>query len=247
MKFYYYTTLVCALLLGSCSQQQRITKTPCSQPNTVATEYIPATEQVAATPKQNNGETFTNNPRDYYEDAYTHLQQMLHGEQPLDFKKAVFITENAWCEDKIPYDAYNNYINALASECKAWKKANKLKDYFWEKDSTQVALNGAVYHVMTDTIRDEKRNIISTPYHYDFDDCFAKDNWTNMFVTKLMATDGGNCHSLPFLYKILAEELGTKHTSVFYLGIFTLTSIHKKQVGIIQSLQADASQLMPGL
>lgn len=29
-----------------------------------------------------------------------------------------------------------------------------------------------------------------------------------MFVTKLLKTHSGNCHSLPFLYKILCEELG---------------------------------------
>jgi hypothetical protein len=29
-----------------------------------------------------------------------------------------------------------------------------------------------------------------------------------MFVTKLLATHKGNCHSLPYLYKILADELG---------------------------------------
>jgi hypothetical protein len=31
-----------------------------------------------------------------------------------------------------------------------------------------------------------------------------------MFVTKLLRTHSGNCHSLPFLYKILCEELGAK-------------------------------------
>ncbi len=112
--------------------------------------------------------------------------------------------------------------------CRAWTIANKLRDYFWEKDSTEVALNGAIYHVLTDTIRDEKGDIISIPYHYDFTDCFAKDKWTNMFVTKLMATHGGNCHSLPFLYKILSEELGTKTYMCFLPGHIYLNQYSQK-------------------
>lgn len=30
-----------------------------------------------------------------------------------------------------------------------------------------------------------------------------------MFVTKLLVTNSGNCHSLPYLYKIVANEMGT--------------------------------------
>lgn len=51
---------------------------------------------------------------------------------------------------------------------------------------------------------------MNIPYRYDFDDCFAKEEWVNMFVTKLLATHKGNCHSLPFLYKLVAEELKVK-------------------------------------
>jgi len=35
-------------------------------------------------------------------------------------------------------------------------------------------------------------------------------DWTKMFVTKLMRTHSGQCHSLPYFYKILAEELGVQ-------------------------------------
>ena len=48
------------------------------------------------------------------------------------------------------------------------------------------------------------------PCTYDFDDFMGDKDWTKMFVTKLMKTRSGNCHSLPFYYKILAEEIGAK-------------------------------------
>ena len=48
------------------------------------------------------------------------------------------------------------------------------------------------------------------PYRYDFNDIFGSKDWSNMFVTKLLQTRKGNCHSIPYLYKILADELGAK-------------------------------------
>jgi hypothetical protein len=34
------------------------------------------------------------------------------------------------------------------------------------------------------------------------------NDWSKMFVTKLIRTGKGNCHAMPFLYKILCNELG---------------------------------------
>jgi len=147
--------------------------------------------------------------KDYYSLAYEELKRMLEGKQSLSFKKAVFITENAWFENNINYNAYNEYISGLTDICRQWNKANKLTDYKFE-DSTQVALSGSIFKVMTDTVWDVSGRIISLPFQYDFEDNFAQKRWENMFLIKLMATHKGNCHSLPFLYKILAKELGVK-------------------------------------
>jgi hypothetical protein len=92
---------------------------------------------------------------------------------------------------------------------KEWVKTNKLKKYTFS-DSLNVSLNAGIFYTLTDTIFNTNKGIINLPYTYDFNDCFAKDKWTNMFVIKLMLTHEGNCHSLPFLYKILAEELNAK-------------------------------------
>ena len=50
----------------------------------------------------------------------------------------------------------------------------------------------------------------NTKLTYDFDDLMGNKDWTKMFVTKLLRTKTGNCHSLPYLYKILADELGAE-------------------------------------
>ena len=70
----------------------------------------------------------------------------------------------------------------------------------------KTAGNWATFSYMTDTIAVNGFK----PYTYDFDDFMGDKDWTKMFVTKLMNTHGGNCHSLPYLYKILCEEIGAK-------------------------------------
>lgn len=62
---------------------------------------------------------------------------------------------------------------------------------------------------MKDTVRIANMvNVI--PFEYDFSDFLDTKNWPRTFVTKLMFTGSGNCHSLPYLYKILADELETE-------------------------------------
>jgi len=134
---------------------------------------------------------------------------MLEEKKLLNFKRAVFVTENSWFDDKLSYNTYITYISLLTNVCKEWGKANPLL-YYKQADSLQVAMGGAIFHIMTDTVKDVSGKLICIPYKYDFDDCFAQQNWTNMFVTKLMTNHKGNCHSLPILYKILADELGVK-------------------------------------
>ena len=47
-------------------------------------------------------------------------------------------------------------------------------------------------------------------FKYDFNDFMGDKDWTNMFVTKVMKTKMGNCHGLPYYYKILANELNAE-------------------------------------
>jgi hypothetical protein len=63
---------------------------------------------------------------------------------------------------------------------------------------------------MTDTIFLVQSLPLSLPFRYDPEDFFGARDWTNMFVTKLLATRSGNCHSMPILYKLLCDELGVK-------------------------------------
>jgi hypothetical protein len=73
-------------------------------------------------------------------------------------------------------------------------------------------LNQSVFNVIYDTTYLSADAVMTgyLPFRYSFDDPLGKQDWSNMFVTKLLATHQGNCHSLAYLYKILADELGAK-------------------------------------
>lgn len=150
--------------------------------------------------------------RTNYELAFDEMNQMLKGEIPISFKRAVFLTENAYLENQISYEEFQKTIGALANLTKAVVAADGL-DYS-KKDRKQVLLAGSIYRVMKDTLVIENpvtnTSFRKYPYTYDTADFWGAEDWTKMFVTKLLYTQSGNCHSLPVLYKILADELGAE-------------------------------------
>jgi hypothetical protein len=146
-------------------------------------------------------------PIDWYANAFKELNILLKCPATNgNFKRAVFTVENAWYENQLNYESYDNYLQQLATVCRLWVESNKL-DYH-EKDSIQINLSAAVYTLITDTINSKKGFTVTMPYGYDFEDYFGAKDWEKMFVCKLLQTQNGNCHSLPYLYKILAEEVG---------------------------------------
>ena len=144
-----------------------------------------------------------------YQNSFQQLDSLLETKNENQFKKAVFITENTFLNNQINYEKYDRYIQDLISLAKDWMSVNQL-DYKYS-DSMQVLKNFAIYKVLKDTIRLHTplhEEIAHVPYLYDFDDFSGNSDWKNMFVTKLLAIHSGNCHNLPYLYKILADELG---------------------------------------
>lgn len=142
----------------------------------------------------------------YYQDAFKELKKMLESGN-YNFKQAVFITENAYYAGKINQEGYSTIIQNLAQMARLWAASNRLQNYSAE-DSADVLLNYAIYKVLKDTIFYVPDVPLSASYTYDFEDFSGAKDWSKMFVTKLLASRSGNCHSLPYLYKILADELG---------------------------------------
>jgi hypothetical protein len=133
---------------------------------------------------------------------------MLRYKDSLDFKKAVFLTENVYFENSYKEKDFTDAINYNASLCKGIMKSGNI--VYPEKDSVKATAQCAVFVFMTDTIpiKTKKGTQIHTPFSYNFDDFAGQKDWSNMFVSTLMQTKKGNCHSLPYLYKMIMDELG---------------------------------------
>ncbi len=146
-----------------------------------------------------------------YEQGYREIEILLQENKPGNFKKAVFVTENSFLNQTLTFSSFESKIKQMAFLAGAWAKANGLPQYRL-KDSFNMALNYAIYTLMKDSIKivgkDPSQDLTTIPLLYDFTDFNGKKDWTKMFVTKLLYTYSGNCHSLPYLYKILADELG---------------------------------------
>jgi len=147
--------------------------------------------------------------RNEYERAYQELAKMLAGTYPLSFKRAVFIAENAFFDGRLSYEEFNNRVAGLAQVCRVLKATNDPYLLYDRDDKENVARNAAIFKMMSDTTHLRNGGYLP-PYQYDFEDFDGDRNWSKMFVSKLLVTHSGNCHSLPFLYKILAEETGAK-------------------------------------
>jgi len=143
-----------------------------------------------------------------YERAFLNLEGMLSGSKELNFKKAVILTEHAFLDGQIDTITFESEIQTLVQAIKYFNSTNQL--LYEKKDKAIVAKWAAIFKVMTDTTRMPINNdlIEFYPFQYDFEDFLGEQDWRKMFVSKLLNTGSGNCHSLPYLYKILAEELG---------------------------------------
>jgi hypothetical protein len=144
-----------------------------------------------------------------FDKAYNEIVAMLDNKQPLLFKRAVFLVENAYLNDSLNYGLYVEVINLYKKLVLAYSKSNKLLNYNFS-DSINENINASIFKVFTDTLNDENNKIISTPFQYNFEDALGNTNYESTFVNYLLFTKKGNCHSLPYLYKILTEEFNTK-------------------------------------
>jgi hypothetical protein len=148
------------------------------------------------------------NQEKLFEQSYALLNSMLVDENNYSFKKAVFSVENAFLDDKLDTLFCNNQIRLLNNLSKPLIKERFLA--YVERDKEKVNKWASVFEVMHDTIPINYNDKLYKyePFGYDFNDVFGHKTRENLFVSKLLETRKGNCHSLPYLYKILCEELG---------------------------------------
>ena len=148
-----------------------------------------------------------NTGADYFYKASEKLNRMLGGLEPMNLKQAIFAIENAYFEGKLDYQSFDKEIQNLITIAQLKAKQD---GYNWKNPQTR---NIMLFRAIADTLKVkmplEESYITSYPLQYDFNDFMGKQNWSKMFVSKLLASKSGQCHSLPLLYLILCEETGT--------------------------------------
>ena len=154
-----------------------------------------------------------------YESAFIEIHKMLKGESPLDFKRAVFLTENAYYSNKFDYKEFCKQIDNIEI---------KLNQFMRDKGVVNHVM-GKQFAIFNYMMEPSKYND-NTRMNYDFEDLMGQKDRSKMFVTKLMNTKTGNCHSLPFLFKILSDEM--KGESYLALGPNHVYIKHKDDKGL---------------
>src|SRR5699024_7413820 len=141
-------------------------------------------------------------------ESYALLDAMLNDKIEYSFKDAIFSVENAYFEGSLDKTEFEKELSLYVNLCNSLIDSRLLK--YAEKDRETMNKWAAVFTVMTDSIPlyIDDEQFIYTPFSYDFNDVFGHNDKQNLFISKLLKTRKGNCRSLPYLYKILAEELG---------------------------------------
>jgi hypothetical protein len=143
-----------------------------------------------------------------YLTAYDRIEAMLLEIDSLDFKTAVYLTENAYLDNLLNNELFDESILQYSSFCKNIINSGSI--VYPEKDREEATAQCAVFMFMTDTIpvMTDMGVAYHTPFEYNFDDYAGQKDWSSMFVSTLMETKKGNCHSLPYLYKMIMNEIG---------------------------------------
>jgi hypothetical protein len=145
--------------------------------------------------------------QDSYDLAFRIYRDALEGKVNLSFKEAIFHCENAYFDHQLRFEDFNAEIGLLKIYANLLKSANTLN--YDKKDKEKVSTYAAIFLLMTDTVTiklSEDKAVQHLPYIYDFEDIFGSRDWTQSFITKLLTSGTGNCHSMPYLYKILCDE-----------------------------------------
>lgn len=135
-------------------------------------------------------------PNVHYQQAYSEIVDMLEGNKPLSVKQAVFMSERAYLQGNLDYDAFNGEILRIATFLHDFMQINQLERFHTGK---QMAICEYFFKPWSGNNY--------TPYTYDFGDDYPDEDWHYMLVSRVLDTHKGRCRSLPWAMMVIAEEL----------------------------------------
>ncbi|KAA0127230.1 hypothetical protein FY557_13750 [Chryseobacterium sp. SN22] len=171
-----------------------------------------------------------------YYDAYHQLASL--NPENYAVSQANFIVENAYYEGKQNFNQFKSGIQKTSKQL-----LQKMKDRKQDTESS-TDKNLMIFEFLSKGMK--LGGVQHKAVKYDFEDYMGTKDWSKMFVSKLLKTGSGQCHSMPLLYLMLAEEMNTEaylayapnHTYIRFLdgegewqnaeltnGIFTANSL----------------------
>lgn len=155
-----------------------------------------------------NFPSLKSNPQIYiYKNIYASIDSILNFQKTTSLKKIIFEIENTFYNNQLSYTLFNKKITYIVDVCKQKMAKENIAL------SNREAVNMIIYQVLCDTVEVQNPKTLlpykSYPYKYDFEDFMGENDFSKMFVTKLLKSHKGNCKSMPLLYLIIADELKT--------------------------------------
>ena len=138
---------------------------------------------------------------EYYYKAFDNL---IMSDSLYSLKDNIFLIENAYFDNKLDKHAFDETIK----NCRTF-----LIDIMKERGydlSSNTAKNYMLFQFFSETLQLKKTKAKHLPFTYDFEDYAGIKDHSKMFITKLLNTATGQCHSMPLLYLILADEIGAE-------------------------------------
>lgn len=204
-------------------------------------------------------QTKTDSLKHYFSSAKAEIEAMLSNKIPLDYERAVFITENAFYENAMDYTLFKEnidfhlqniqFISTKSAEVNTITTTHKITV---SKDSANKNIqrafdNFAIYKYITDTtfFVIDSTTYYHPKFQYQFSDPFATKNWQTSQVTNLLndETNTGNCNALTTLFKLFSLRLNSNAklcTAPNHIFIR-----HANENGIFFNIEL-ASQSFPG-
>lgn len=112
-----------------------------------------------------------------------------------------FEIENAFFENQQDKNQFDQIIKNSGDFI-----LSKMKELKYDANNN-VAKNYMLFQFFSETLQLKSTGTKHLPFKYDFDDYMGTKDYSKMFVSKLLATKTGQCHSMPLLYLILAEQI----------------------------------------
>jgi hypothetical protein len=174
----------------------------------------------------NTIDTLAQQKQHFYE-AKTELESMLSGKQPLDYERAVFLTENVYWNNQYDYSVYKSVIDFHVNNIKMIAEANRkeqnqnFKATIFETEEQKhqnynnLLYNWAIFTYLTDTtivpfVENSRKSLyFHLPYTYPVNDPMAVLNWSNSQTFNLLNNKSANCFAQTAFFKILSERLNT--------------------------------------